>query len=96
MYALDRILGVVEDSSEDTATTEAGAAKQQKKRKGGENEMNVKEEGEEDQEKGEEEEEEIDEMPLVCDVCGKTPDVEVSVRAEWGLGSRETTDGARR
>ncbi|CAN0470354.1 unnamed protein product, partial [Ectocarpus sp. 8 AP-2014] len=35
LYALDRVLGVVEDSSEDTATTEAGAAKQQKKRKGG-------------------------------------------------------------
>lgn len=95
MYALDRILGVVEDSSEDTAAREAGAAKQQKKRKGGEDETKTKEEGEEDKEKGEEEEEDIDEMPLVCDVCGKTPDVEVSVRTEWGLGSRETTEGPR-
>lgn len=65
LYALDRILGVEKDNADRMAADGAGSDK--------------KKEVEHDDAEAEAEtmEEEKEEMPLVCDVCGKTPDVEV-------------------
>lgn len=65
LYALDRILGVGEDFPHSVAADRAGSEK--------------KTEGEDDDAEAgvEKMDEEKEEMPLVCDVCGKTPDVEV-------------------
>lgn len=78
LCALDRILGVEEDKCLDSALAEDGAEAARESKgegDGGGVDNNAKATENEDEE---EEKEKEDDMLLVCDMCGKTPDVEVS------------------